>query len=270
MEGEWHVYRRGDRWRAPAFTARAVIGATGRTAPSGRRSASTSPTSRSCRPPTRTTWSATSVPIRSPTTGTRSRRRGDSPPTPGRARRAPGPAQHRRVRQRVRQRDPVRARHPSHDTRERDGCRSHRRPRRPHDPRQPQPVGPHVHRRRAARAIDLGVPAAKAGRADGAARSSAAAASAPTRRASGSSSGARRASAEPGLQHAFITMRDGRTVAPGRGIRRGAARAPLKHRGFLAVTQVRTNCRAAPRAAPRIVRFGPGRIAGRRGAILNT
>jgi endonuclease VIII len=28
MEGEWHVYRRGDRWRAAAFKARAVIGAT--------------------------------------------------------------------------------------------------------------------------------------------------------------------------------------------------------------------------------------------------
>ena len=28
MEGEWHVYRRGERWRAPAFKARAVIGAT--------------------------------------------------------------------------------------------------------------------------------------------------------------------------------------------------------------------------------------------------
>ena len=27
MEGVWHVYRRGDRWRRPAFTARAVIGA---------------------------------------------------------------------------------------------------------------------------------------------------------------------------------------------------------------------------------------------------
>lgn len=32
MEGEWHVYRRGERWRAPAFKARAVIGAT---APNG-------------------------------------------------------------------------------------------------------------------------------------------------------------------------------------------------------------------------------------------
>lgn len=28
MEGEWHVYRRGERWHAPAFRARAVIGAT--------------------------------------------------------------------------------------------------------------------------------------------------------------------------------------------------------------------------------------------------
>lgn len=28
MEGEWHVYRRGERWRAPAFRARAVIAAT--------------------------------------------------------------------------------------------------------------------------------------------------------------------------------------------------------------------------------------------------
>ncbi|NLP84447.1 Fpg/Nei family DNA glycosylase [Microbacterium sp. CFH 90308] len=28
MEGEWHVYRRGERWRARAFKARAVIGAT--------------------------------------------------------------------------------------------------------------------------------------------------------------------------------------------------------------------------------------------------
>lgn len=28
MEGEWHVYRRGDRWHAPGFRARAVIGAT--------------------------------------------------------------------------------------------------------------------------------------------------------------------------------------------------------------------------------------------------
>ena len=28
MEGEWHVYRRGERWRAPGFKARAVIGAT--------------------------------------------------------------------------------------------------------------------------------------------------------------------------------------------------------------------------------------------------
>ncbi len=28
MEGEWHVYRRGERWRAPGFRARAVIGAT--------------------------------------------------------------------------------------------------------------------------------------------------------------------------------------------------------------------------------------------------
>ncbi|KJL40701.1 Endonuclease 8 1 [Microbacterium trichothecenolyticum] len=27
MEGEWHVYRRGERWRAPGFRARAVIGA---------------------------------------------------------------------------------------------------------------------------------------------------------------------------------------------------------------------------------------------------
>jgi endonuclease-8 len=26
MEGEWHVYRVGERWRAPAFKARAVIG----------------------------------------------------------------------------------------------------------------------------------------------------------------------------------------------------------------------------------------------------
>lgn len=25
MEGEWHVYRRGERWRAPAFKARAVL-----------------------------------------------------------------------------------------------------------------------------------------------------------------------------------------------------------------------------------------------------
>ncbi|MDY0910269.1 DNA-formamidopyrimidine glycosylase family protein [Microbacterium sp. CFBP9034] len=32
MEGEWHVYRGGERWRAAAFRARAVIGAT---APSG-------------------------------------------------------------------------------------------------------------------------------------------------------------------------------------------------------------------------------------------
>lgn len=28
MEGEWHVHRRGERWRAAAFRARAVIGAT--------------------------------------------------------------------------------------------------------------------------------------------------------------------------------------------------------------------------------------------------
>lgn len=28
MEGEWHVYRLGERWRAPSFKARAVIGAT--------------------------------------------------------------------------------------------------------------------------------------------------------------------------------------------------------------------------------------------------
>lgn len=28
MEGEWHVYRHGARWRAPAFRARAVIAAT--------------------------------------------------------------------------------------------------------------------------------------------------------------------------------------------------------------------------------------------------
>ncbi|MDN3496186.1 DNA-formamidopyrimidine glycosylase family protein [Planococcus sp. APC 4015] len=26
MEGEWHVYRRGERWRKPAFKARAVVG----------------------------------------------------------------------------------------------------------------------------------------------------------------------------------------------------------------------------------------------------
>lgn len=26
MEGEWHVYRRGDRWRKPAFKARAIVG----------------------------------------------------------------------------------------------------------------------------------------------------------------------------------------------------------------------------------------------------
>jgi endonuclease-8 len=26
MEGEWHVYRAGERWRKPAFTARAVVG----------------------------------------------------------------------------------------------------------------------------------------------------------------------------------------------------------------------------------------------------
>lgn len=26
MEGEWHVYRRGERWRAPAFKARAIVG----------------------------------------------------------------------------------------------------------------------------------------------------------------------------------------------------------------------------------------------------
>ena len=32
MEGEWHVYRTGERWRAAAFRARAVIGAT---SPSG-------------------------------------------------------------------------------------------------------------------------------------------------------------------------------------------------------------------------------------------
>jgi endonuclease-8 len=28
MEGEWHAYRRGERWRKPAYTARAIIGAT--------------------------------------------------------------------------------------------------------------------------------------------------------------------------------------------------------------------------------------------------
>ncbi|MET0734330.1 MAG: DNA-formamidopyrimidine glycosylase family protein [Microbacterium sp.] len=28
MEGEWRVYRRGERWRKPAYTARAVIGTT--------------------------------------------------------------------------------------------------------------------------------------------------------------------------------------------------------------------------------------------------
>jgi len=27
MEGEWHVYQRGERWRAPAFRARAIVGA---------------------------------------------------------------------------------------------------------------------------------------------------------------------------------------------------------------------------------------------------
>lgn len=26
MEGEWHVYRPGDRWRKPGFTARAIVG----------------------------------------------------------------------------------------------------------------------------------------------------------------------------------------------------------------------------------------------------
>lgn len=26
MEGEWHLYRPGDRWRAPAFRARAIVG----------------------------------------------------------------------------------------------------------------------------------------------------------------------------------------------------------------------------------------------------
>ena len=26
MEGEWHVYRRGERWRKPAFKARAIVG----------------------------------------------------------------------------------------------------------------------------------------------------------------------------------------------------------------------------------------------------
>ncbi|MEV8267963.1 DNA-formamidopyrimidine glycosylase family protein [Microbacterium sp. NPDC076911] len=30
MEGQWHVYRRGERWRKPGYTARAVIGVTGR------------------------------------------------------------------------------------------------------------------------------------------------------------------------------------------------------------------------------------------------
>ncbi|MFB8388235.1 DNA-formamidopyrimidine glycosylase family protein [Microbacterium sp. NPDC055910] len=29
MEGEWHVYRRGERWRAPGFRARAVVGTAG-------------------------------------------------------------------------------------------------------------------------------------------------------------------------------------------------------------------------------------------------
>ena len=28
MEGEWHVYRPGERWRAPAFRARAIVGTT--------------------------------------------------------------------------------------------------------------------------------------------------------------------------------------------------------------------------------------------------
>ena len=26
MEGEWHVYRRGEKWRKPAFKARAIVG----------------------------------------------------------------------------------------------------------------------------------------------------------------------------------------------------------------------------------------------------
>ncbi len=29
MEGEWHVYRRGQRWRRPGFAARAIVGAAG-------------------------------------------------------------------------------------------------------------------------------------------------------------------------------------------------------------------------------------------------
>ena len=50
MEGEWHVYRRGDRWRAPGFRAARRSAPPRRTAANGRRSASTSRTSRWCRP----------------------------------------------------------------------------------------------------------------------------------------------------------------------------------------------------------------------------
>ena len=32
MEGEWHVYRPEERWRKPAFSARAIVGNAGRTA----------------------------------------------------------------------------------------------------------------------------------------------------------------------------------------------------------------------------------------------
>ena len=45
MEGEWHVYPHGGRWRQPGFKARAVV-----CNADGTRSASTSPRSRSSRP----------------------------------------------------------------------------------------------------------------------------------------------------------------------------------------------------------------------------
>ena len=112
MEGTWSVYRPGERWRKPAFTARAVIGTADcetvgfdladisvvRTADESTLVGHLGPD------PLSDDWD--------PVEATR-QAVGRHPRDPCRH---PGPAQHRRVRQRVCERDPLRARHPSHDT----------------------------------------------------------------------------------------------------------------------------------------------------------
>ena len=134
MEGEWHVYRPGEKWRQPSFKARAIVGhervRDGRVRPRRHRCGAHARRGAPRRPPR-------SRPAVGRLGSGRSRAAPGRGPPAG-ARRAAGSAQRRRLRQRVRQRDPVRARHPSDDTGGRDGCRGPRRSRRPHDPRQPR------------------------------------------------------------------------------------------------------------------------------------